>query len=47
MLHALRKRERSAASLLGELRMSQANLSKQMAVLCAAGFVHRRRACER
>jgi DNA-binding transcriptional ArsR family regulator len=43
LLHALQTGERSAASLLAEVRMSQANLSKQMAVLCAAGFVHRRR----
>jgi len=43
LLHALEAGERSAASLLAETRMSQANLSKHMAVLCAAGFVRKRR----
>jgi len=43
LLHALADGERSAASLLAETGMSQANLSKHMAVLCGAGFVRRRR----
>ena len=43
LLHALAGGERSASSLLAETRMSQASLSKHMAVLCGAGFVSRRR----
>jgi DNA-binding transcriptional ArsR family regulator len=43
LLHALSDGERSAASLLEATGMSQANLSKHMAVLCRAAFVRRRR----
>ncbi len=43
LLHALSDGERPASALLAETRMSQANLSKHMTVLCAAGFVRRRR----
>ncbi len=43
LLHSLADGERSAASLLAETKISQANLSKHMTVLCQAGFVTRRR----
>ena len=43
LLHALEAGERSVAFLMTETGTSQANLSKHMAVLCAAGFVRKRR----
>lgn len=43
LLHALAGGERSAASLMAETRLAQANLSKHMSLLCGTGFVTRRR----
>ena len=43
LLHALADGERSAAELMVETGLAQANLSKHMSQLCSTGFVTRRR----
>ncbi len=43
ILDALRQRERSVTELVTQLRATQANVSKHLQLLHAAGFVGRRR----
>lgn len=43
LLHALADGERSAAELMEQTGLAQANLSKHMSQLCGTGFVTRRR----
>jgi ArsR family transcriptional regulator len=43
LLNALRAGERSVSELVGETGLSQANVSKHLSVLHAAGFVGRRK----